>query len=208
MKCKCKCGCGEWNDKDSMITTPAGRFVNFSHAIEFANEKAKKTADRNAAKVRREQQEKEKQVRKLHREKKVELKNIVWHRNRAKRAFQDWRRISLIYEFLSRGEQPRCFTCGTTITRQWQAGHYMPAGVNSIIMFELMNVQLQCEVCNKAKSGNLTPYRIHLVEIYGEESVVQLENNKQVKKWTREEFTEITETYRLKLKELKAREAA
>ena len=84
----------------------------------------------------------------------------------------------------------------------------MPAGVNSIIMFELMNVQLQCEVCNKAKSGNLTPYRIHLVEIYGEESVVQLENNKQVKKWTREEFTEITETYRLKLKELKAREAA
>ena len=109
----------------------------------------------------------------------------------------------MICEFLERGEQPRCFTCGTTTTRQWQAGHFKPAGVNSAIMFLEINVHLQCEECNKAKSGNLTPYRINLVKLYGEEAVSALENNHEVKHWTREEFTEITATYRLKLSELK-----
>lgn len=202
MKCKCK-QCAEYVNKESGVKTPAGFFCCFDHAIQFANEKSRRTAERQAAKERRVRQEKEKEARKAHRERKVELKNVPWHRNRAKRTFQDWRRISLICEFLERGEQPKCFTCGTEVTIRWEAGHYRPAGVNSAIMFEPINVQLQCHRCNQELSGNLTPYRINLVKLYGESTVVALENNHEVKHWTREEFTQITETYRLKLSELK-----
>lgn len=202
MKCKCK-QCGQYVDKLTGIKTPAGFFCCFDHAIQFSNDKKKKLAELVAAKARSEQKEKDKQTRISHRKKKVELKNIFWHRNRAKRAYQDWRRISLICEFLDKGEAPKCFSCGTETTIQWQAGHYRPAGVNSAIMFCDDNVWLQCKRCNEDLAGNLTAYRVALVDKIGEEAVKQLENNHDVKKWTREEFTVITETYREKLKELK-----
>lgn len=203
MKCKCKCGCGAWEDKEKMIQTPAGRFLFFSHAIEFANEKAAATAARNAAKARSAQKKQDKIARAAHKEKVIELKPKKWHRERAKRAVQDYRRISLIFAYLRAGEAPKCISCGTTVTMQWQAGHYRPAGVNSALMFELDNIWLQCKECNEHKSGNLTLYRINLIEEIGEARVLELENNHEVKKWSIHEFTEITNTYREKLRELK-----
>lgn len=203
MKCKCHCGCGEWFDKGAMVITPAGRFASFDHAIQFANEKSRKAADRQAAKARRESEAKERQARKARSERAIELRPLKWHRERAKRAFQDWRRVSLIIGYLNAGEAPRCESCGTTQTIQWQAGHYRPAGVNSALMFDVSNVWLQCKCCNEEKSGNLVLYRNALVNRLGEDAVKALDENHEIKHWTREEFTEITATYRLKLSELK-----
>lgn len=207
MKCKCK-HCHEFVNKEDGIKTPAGFFCCFDHAIKFANEKTRKTAERNAAKARRELDDKERQARKAHKERLVEVRPIYWHRERAKRAFQNYRRIFLIAEYLNAGEAPRCESCGTTQTIQWQAGHYRPAGVNSALMFDESNVWLQCKCCNEDRAGNLTLYRNSLVIRLGEAAVKALDNNHEIKRWTREELTEITETYRFKLKELQKLECA
>lgn len=75
-------------------------------------------------------------------------------------------------------------------------------------MFDESNVWLQCKCCNEDRAGNLTLYRNSLVIRLGEAAVKALDNNHEIKRWTREELTEITETYRFKLKELQKLECA
>ena len=91
-----------------------------------------------------------------------------------------------------------CISCGTTKTIQWDAGHYMPAGANAALRFDENNVNKQCCYCNDGSklSGNLIKYRIGLVKKIGEDAVVSLETNKEIKRWTIEELKEICQKYK------------
>jgi len=93
-----------------------------------------------------------------------------------------------------------CISCGTTKTIQWDAGHYMPAGANAALRFDENNVNKQCCYCNDGSklSGNLTKYRIGLVKKIGEDAVVSLETNKEIKRWTIDELKEICKKYRMR----------
>ena len=60
--------------------------------------------------------------------------------------------------------------------------------------FHEHNINGQCTSCNKFKSGNLTEYRIALVEKIGEDRVKWLEDNRRVvKRWKRWELEEMIE---------------
>lgn len=108
-----------------------------------------------------------------------------------------------------RDEGLPCISCGKPPTDLGfhggrDAGHYRSVGSASNLRFHEDNIHAQCVKCNQWKAGNAVEYRIRLLERIGEERVVALENNNEPHKWMREELIQIKETYKKKLKELKA----
>lgn len=95
-----------------------------------------------------------------------------------------------------------CISCGAEVQ---QAGHYFSQGNHSALRFGLphsfayMNTNGQCIKCNMYLHGNLIRYRQGLVNKYGEDEVLRLEeeaDNNRTKKWSRDELEIIIETYK------------
>lgn len=82
-----------------------------------------------------------------------------------------------------------------------QAGHYYAAGSYSGVRFDEINVNGQSVEDNCHKAGNPKDYRKGLIERYGIEAVLELDERAKatkLKKWTREELEAIIEKYRIK----------
>ncbi len=94
-----------------------------------------------------------------------------------------------------------CISCQRHHKGQYHAGHYKPAGINSALKFNELNVHKQCAPCNNNLSGNLTQYRINLITKIGVDAVIELENNKQITSYDCEQLKEIEVEYKKKLKE-------
>lgn len=145
-------------------------------AIDYAVEKSEKAAKKRQAKAKREFRNTDK-------------KFLL---EKAQKVFNEWIRERDISE--------PCISCGYISdgknSRQWHAGHYRPAGQNSALRFNELNVHKQCSICNNYKSGNLVAYRENLIRKIGLEEVERLETEKTTKKWTVEELHEIIETYK------------
>lgn len=98
-----------------------------------------------------------------------------------------------------------CISCGNKNPADWCGSHYFPAGVYSGLIFDERNCHGACNsYCNMYLSGNLVNYRIGLIERYGEEYVLKLEQdslNLKQYKYTREELQQIKEKYKLKIKQ-------
>ena len=96
-----------------------------------------------------------------------------------------------------------CISC-KHIPKKKNAGHFFSAFGHSNIRFDELNVHLQCEPCNTNLSGNLIPYRKHLIEKIGLEAFEDLESRAyQIKKWTRNELSTIEREYKEKIKLIK-----
>lgn len=94
-----------------------------------------------------------------------------------------------------------CISCGAAIT---EAGHYFSAGHYTSLRFNEVNTNGQCVRCNRYLSGNLIAYRQGLIQRYGKEKVLLLENSaglRKVKKWSRLELEIIILEYKNKLKQ-------
>lgn len=89
-----------------------------------------------------------------------------------------------------------CISCQRHHTGQYHAGHYKPAGINSALKFNELNVHKQCSACNNNLSGNLTEYRIHLIKKIGLDKVEKLENNKEITRLTCEQLKAIEDEYK------------
>lgn len=89
-----------------------------------------------------------------------------------------------------------CISCNGEVQ---QAGHYFSQGKHSALRYDELNVNGQCVRCNMYLSGNLIQYRYGLVQKYGEDKVMELEQvgifNKS-KKWSRAELEEIINKYK------------
>lgn len=97
-----------------------------------------------------------------------------------------------------------CISCQRPIRGQAHCGHYRTRKAAPQLRFSEDNCHKQCAQCNNFDSGNVVEYRINLAKKIGEERVQALENNNEIKRWTREEAEEIISTYKEKLKELKS----
>jgi len=93
-----------------------------------------------------------------------------------------------------------CISCGTTNDIQYHASHYRPA-TNSRLRFDERNVHKSCATCNSIKSGNLSEYRIALIEKIGLQTVEELEATNEPYRYSIEELQEIITKYRQKIKE-------
>jgi hypothetical protein len=132
--------------------------------------------------------------------------------NKAKKEFYDNDRATVTAktqkscnEFIrARDKHLGCVSCDkpSTWQGQWHASHYRPSGNNSALRFHEMNIHKSCSECNNFKSGNLTPYRIVLIDKIGLSNVEYLENHNELYKWTLDDLKEITQYYKDKLKAL------
>ena len=81
-----------------------------------------------------------------------------------------------------------------------QAGHYLKDGNYPRTRYEEDNIWKQCQSCNLYKGGNLTEYRINLVEKIGESRVKELETMRhEYFKKDREWYEEKINTYKVKV---------
>lgn len=92
-----------------------------------------------------------------------------------------------------------CISSGRTTAVQWHCGHYIP-GTVSALRFDEANTHKQSSEDNLYRSGNLTEYRINLIEKIGIDEVERLEGPQEQKKWTIEELKAIRSCYGEKLK--------
>lgn len=132
---------------------------------------------------------------KLHRAQKEAVRPLKWYADRAREACHEYIR--------TRDANEPCISCGRHHGGKWNAGHFRPSGVNAALRYDEKNIHKQCEPCNSSLSGNLLNYRIGLVRKIGESAVIELEQNSEVRKYTKEELIDIRKHYQKKLKELK-----
>jgi hypothetical protein len=83
------------------------------------------------------------------------------------------------------------------------AGHYLARSVAPHLRFTEDNVAGQRKNCNRPGGTTRSAFRAGLVARIGEERVRALEQDHSVRKWTQDDFRQIRDTYRRKLKELK-----
>ena len=97
-----------------------------------------------------------------------------------------------------------CISCGCPDGKgKRNACHYRPAGVNTALRFDPLNVHGGCERCNTYQSGNLVGYRAGLIARIGIDAVELLDANHDIKKWTIPELKAIEAEYKAKLKALR-----
>ena len=101
-----------------------------------------------------------------------------------------------------RDKNEPCISCGRYHTGQNHAGHFQSTGSMPRARFHPANIRLQCSVCNNHRSGNITLYRINLVEKVGTEMVEYLENLKGPHGLSMDDIKEIEVYYKAKCKEL------
>ena len=103
-----------------------------------------------------------------------------------------------------------CISCGKPIPPgDYCAGHYIPAGSNSLLRFDEHNVNGQHNTdCNKHRSGDQVRYRKGLLAKYGETVVDRLENTSGTIKRTAADYKAIEVKYRDKRIQLERARAA
>lgn len=182
---KCKV-CKEPTKKRFGLTYACG----LDHAVEYAQRKANKKWQAEARKAERE-------LKRLHREQKEKVRPLKWYLDKTQETFNAYIR--------AKNPGASCISCGAPDTyKTHQSGHFRPAGINTALRFHENNCWPQCLQCNLHKSGNVAEYRRRLAVLIGEEAVCELEQNNEVKKWTREELIEIRNYYKAKLLEIKS----
>lgn len=104
----------------------------------------------------------------------------------------------------ARDKNEGCISCDKPPTwgGQWHASHYRPQGNCSALRFHQMNIHKSCSECNNHKSGNLTEYRIRLIQKIGLDNVEWLEAQNQPHKWEVEDLKEVKKYYTEKAKRL------
>lgn len=88
-----------------------------------------------------------------------------------------------------------CISCGRKEDWQMHAGHYRDRGSYPALRFEPLNCHMQCSRCNRFKSGNLSNYRINLIEKIGLKKVEWLEGEHPCRPLTIAELKEIYNKY-------------
>jgi len=105
--------------------------------------------------------------------------------------------------------QCKCISCGaikdTTGVGCIHAGHFIGGRYNAVLFHEEL-VHGQCYHCNVGLKGNWVPYERAMIKLYGREHVEELKllgyKTKNHIKYTVNDYLEIEEKYKNKIKEL------
>ena len=180
--------CREYEEVTSGIECNSGFLCSKDCLVEYQTKKAMK-------KINKDRIAKQKKIYKDFALKKrvYKLNDIKLRRKTAVTAFNAFIRL--------RDALEPCISCQRHHNGQYHAGHYKPAGINSALKFNELNVHKQCAPCNNNLSGNLTQYRINLITKIGIDAVVELENNKQITSYDCEKLKKIEVEYKNKLQE-------
>jgi len=106
----------------------------------------------------------------------------------------------------ARDNQLPCISCGRDTGAKRNAGHYKPVGSHPELRFNELNCHGQCEHCNTYKSGNLTAYRIALIDKIGAELVEWLEGPHDALQATIDDLKWLKKYYKQRAKDLLTRD--
>ena len=102
-----------------------------------------------------------------------------------------------------RDQAKGCISCNKPLNTKFDAGHFYSTGSYPELRFHEDNVHGQCVHCNQHKHGNLLEYNIKIVDRIGNESLLILNNLRNIpKKYTIEELKGLKVLYNLKTKRL------
>lgn len=109
-----------------------------------------------------------------------------------------------------RDKDKPCICCGLPLSAgdvggAYDCGHYRSVGSAPHLRFHEHNAHAQRKQCNRWGAGRAVDYRLGLIARLGLEVVEALEADQEPRKWSIQNLIEIRDTYRAKLKELKAR---
>lgn len=187
---RCKI-CREW-------FIPKQSFQNWcspEHGFELSEQRRNKDREKALAKLKKENQEKEREAKDKLKARKLAVKPPSYFTKQAQTAFNAFIR--------ERDKDEPCISCGRFHEGQYHAGHYRTTGANPELRFDEDNVHKQCAPCNNHLSGNIENYTPRLIEKIGQERFDRLMGSHELPKWKREDYERIRDHYRKKLKELK-----
>ena len=190
---RCKI-CREW-------FIPKQSFQNWcspEHGFELSEQRRSKDREKALAKLKKENQEKEREAKDKLKSRKLAVKPLSYFTKQAQTAFNAFIR--------ERDKDEPCISCGRFHEGQYHAGHYRTTGANPELRFDEDNVHKQCAPCNNHLSGNIENYTPRLIEKVGQERFDRLMGSHELPKWKREDYERIRDHYRAKLKELKDEE--
>jgi hypothetical protein len=166
-KLKCKCH-GEYQPRESLITTPKGKFCSYELMIRWANKQTSKRIERENNKAKQVVVKKEKDNKKAVKE--LNRKSLKWQHKQTQAVFNKLRRLQEFKWFSGRGIEPTCISCGKELGGdQWCNGHFKSVGSNGRLRYDFMNSYLQHNRnCNMAKSGDAVNYEKGLIERFGD----------------------------------------
>ncbi|HAT1562057.1 TPA: recombination protein NinG [Raoultella ornithinolytica] len=195
---KCKI-CNEW----FYPAYPNIRWCSPEHGTALAIQLHEKKKAKERSQEQQQQLQQHKKERAIWRQRKDAVKPLKHWIDYTQRTVNDICRETA----LANGEG--CISCDTRNANAWHAGHYRTTAAAGHLRFNRININLQCDVCNTHKSGNIEAYRAGLVKKYGETAVQALENNNTPHRWTVEELKAIRLEALADLRALKkAQEAA
>ncbi|HGW4826571.1 TPA: recombination protein NinG [Proteus mirabilis] len=187
---RCKI-CREW-------FIPKQSFQNWcspEHGFELSEQRRNKDREKALAKLKKENQEKEREAKDKLKARKLAVKPLSYFTKQAQTAFNAFIR--------ERDKDEPCISCGRFHEGQYHAGHYRTTGANPELRFDEDNCHKQCAPCNNHLSGNIENYTPRLIEKIGQERFDLLMGSHELPKWKREDYERIRDHYRVKLKELK-----
>lgn len=176
---------------------PEQTVCSYSCACAYGKAHTAKVKTKEERKQKRQAKKQQKAAHAAWRERKAAVKPLSHWMDMTQRAVNDLIRETA----LANGEG--CISCGTRTATAWHAGHYRSTAAAGHLRFTRINIQLQCDVCNVHKSGNIELYRANLVKKVGEQSVIALEGDNRTHRWEREELATIRATARAELRALK-----
>ncbi|ERT14917.1 recombination protein NinG [Photorhabdus temperata] len=176
---------------------PVRQFQN-TCSIECAAAKGRKyrkkkqeLAERELKKKR--QQELTEQKDKL-KARRLAVKPLSYFRNQAQQAFNAFIR--------ERDKYQPCISCGRFHNGQYHAGHYLTIKAHPELRFDEDNAHKQCSACNNYLSGNIINYKPCLIEKIGQERFNRLMSHHALQKWKRDDYEQIRDYYKEKLRSL------
>lgn len=121
----------------------------------------------------------------------------------ALKEFSNYIRLRDCLETTGNIERGKCITCPSVMSRSaLQCGHFLQGRHNSTLFLE-NNAHAQCPGCNIFKHGNLVEYTRVMIDKYGLETVDMLRDlNKQVVKYTKNDYLEIARVFKQKSENL------
>lgn len=190
---RCKI-CREW-------FIPKQSFQNWcspEHGFELSEQRRNKDREKALAKLKKENQEKEREAKDKLKSRKLAVKPLSYFTKQAQTAFNAFIR--------ERDKDEPCISCGRFHEGQYHAGHYRTTGANPELRFDEDNCHKQCAPCNNHLSGNIENYTPRLIEKIGQERFERLMGFHELPKWKRDDYERIRDHYRAKLKEMKDEE--
>ena len=135
---------------------------------------------------------------KKHREEKIVFRNN--DKSIAKLRSEAQKEVNLYIRI--RDEKKPCISC-QSLSRDVDAGHFRSRGAAKHLAFNTFNIHSQCKRCNRYLGGNYSEYRKGLIERIGINRVERLDNDNEVRKFSREYLIRIKKIFAKRARHLK-----